>query len=365
MKLKNTSLAAALLTPVFLGMNPILGKVAYANGSDPFTVAALRTVVAVIMLWVVYFLFWRKYLYIYPIGLINCVAVGFVNGIGSLMYYNGLNLLDASVAQLLNGMYLVFVIMLTRIGGTRIGWKTILRGLIALVGLLLVTGGASGNATWLGVGLMLGNSILFAGTVVMSQRAMYDMPAQTVTFYVLTTMAVVVAMARVAYDLPVFVKDDVSANLTAFLAIVGLATTTSLSRLMMFIGVKGLGSIRTTLLAILEISTSITLAFIFLDESFTTIQWWGVGILFVTLLMPIDHVVPRSISPTAYWPDITRLQLWQAAFSHAFGDADKYSSQEIRKMQELFARDKYTTQDMRVVDLLVNDFPDAFGEKSD
>ena len=345
----NPGLLAALMTPIFLGMNPIFGKLAYNNGADPFTVAALRTVLAVLILGVVYLLFWRKYLYIYPLGLINCVAVGFVNGIGSLFYYNGLNLLDASVAQLLNGMYLIFVIILTRIGGDKIGWRTVLRVGVAIIGILLITGGIKGEATWLGIGLMMGNALLFAGTVVMSQRALHEMPAQTVTFYALLTMAIVVAMARVAYDLPIFIKDDVTANLNAMWAIGALAITTALSRLLMFLGVKGLGSVRTTFLAIFEMATSIAMAFLLLGESFTTIQWWGVGVLLVSMLIPVD-LVPKNVSPTSYWPDITRVQLWQVAFNHAFTDnLSKLSSQEMKTVQTLMQQDKYTTQEMIVV----------------
>lgn len=357
---KHTSLIAAISTPLFLGMNPIFGKFAFENGADPFTVAALRTVIAVLMLFVFYYVFWRKYLFIYPVGFINCVAVGTVNGIGSLMYYNGLHLLDASVAQLLNGMYLVFVIILTRIAGSaHFGWKTIGRVFIAVVGIFLITGGIGGEVSWLGVGLMLGNAILFAGTIVMSQRALYDMPAQTVTFYVLATMAVIVAMARVTYDLPIFTKSDFNANLTAMWAILGLATTTAISRLLIFLGVKGLGGIQTTLLAILEIATSVTLAFLLLGETFTTIQWYGVGVLFVSLLLPTD-ITPRDVSPTAYWPDLTRLQLMQVAFNRAF-HLDKGSTMEMEQLQELFSKqDKFTTQEMMTVqELFTQDMLEA------
>lgn len=357
---KHTSLIAAISTPLFLGMNPIFGKLAFENGADPFTVAALRTVIAVLVLFVFYYLFWRKYLFIYPVGFINCVAVGTVNGIGSLMYYNGLHLLDASVAQLLNGMYLVFVIILTRIAGSaHFGLKTISRVFIAVVGIFLITGGIGDEVSWLGVGLMLGNAILFAGTIVMSQRALYDMPAQTVTFYVLATMAVIVAMARVTYDLPVFTKTDFNANLTAMWAILGLATTTALSRLLIFLGVKGLGGVQTTLLAILEIATSVTLAFLLLGETFTTIQWYGVGVLFVSLLLPTD-ITPRDVSPTAYWPDLTRLQLMQVAFNRAF-HLDKGSTTEMEQLQELFSKqDKFTTQEMMTVqELFTQDMLEA------
>jgi drug/metabolite transporter (DMT)-like permease len=352
--ISRTGLSAALLTPVFLGVNPVLGKLAYRNGADPFTVAALRTVIAVVLLWLVYYLFWRSYLFIYPAGLMDCVAIGVVNGIGSLMYYNGLHLLDAAIAQLLNGMYLVFVLILTRIGGQQIGPRTIFRVGVSLIGVLLITGGIQGQASWLGVGLMLGNALLFAGTLVMSQRALYDMPAQTVTFYVLATMAVVVAMARVTYNLPLFSRDGEGATTVALWAILGLAVTTAVSRLLMFIGVKGLGSLQTTLLAVLEIAASITLAHLFLNESLATIQWWGVAVLSISLLMPTERLRPAHTSPTSYVPLLIRSRIMQAAFDQAFvhDQQDKYTTQELKAIRDLYNRGKYSTQELLVLDQL-------------
>lgn len=348
-------LTAALLTPIFLGLNPIFGKLALREGSDPFTVAALRTVIAVFVLWLFYFIFARRYLFIYPAGLMNCVAIGTVNGIGSLFYYNGLDLLDASIAQLLNGMYLVFVVILTRLGGQQVGPRTILRVLVAVFGVILLTGGIEGAANWLGIGLMLGNALLFAGTVVMSQRALYDMPAQTVAFYVLATMALVVVLARFAYNIPL-VTGESGLSFAAFWPILALATTTAASRLLMFIGVKGLGSLQTTLLAVLEIAASLTFAFILLNESLTTIQWYGVAVLAVSLLMPTEKLTPNQ-APTSYAPLLVRTRLMQAAFEEAFlpDKGKKLSTDEIEKVRQIYNREKYTTMELIAVEEILSD----------
>jgi len=124
------SLTAALLSPFFLGLAPVFGKLALEGGSDPFTVAAVRTSLAALLLWILYLVRWRKYIFIYTAGFMGCAVVGCVNGIGSLMYYNGLSRLDASVSQLLNGTYLVFVVLMARLGGQSVSWRTILRGVL-------------------------------------------------------------------------------------------------------------------------------------------------------------------------------------------------------------------------------------------
>jgi drug/metabolite transporter (DMT)-like permease len=313
---RRSSLMAALLSPMFLGMAPVFGKLALRGGSDPFTVAAIRTALAAGLLWILYLLFWRKYIYIYTAGFLECAVVGVVNGIGSLMYYNGLYRLDASVGQLLNGTYLVYVVLLARIGGQSLSWRTGSRILVALFGLLLLTGGLGTQINWLGVGLMLGNALLFAGTVVLSQRVLWEMPAQTFTLYVMTVMAVVVTMARAAYHLRWLPQTD-----EAMWAILALTVSTALSRLTLFAGIKYLGSLQTTLLAVTELAVAMGLSFLFLGESLTVIQWVGVAAFVLSLLLQghrlSSHAPPGSIS----MPNMAGIAFQQIAFTHAFGDS--------------------------------------------
>ncbi|RME39715.1 MAG: hypothetical protein D6793_00705, partial [Thermoflexia bacterium] len=92
-----------VLSTFFLGWAPILGKFAYVHGVTPFTLASLRTLLAVLLLWLWYLLFWRDRLRrITWQELLGCLAVGAVNGVGSLLYYSGLSRLDASRASFLN-----------------------------------------------------------------------------------------------------------------------------------------------------------------------------------------------------------------------------------------------------------------------
>ncbi len=49
--------ASTVLASFFLGWAPILGKFAYRGGVTPFTLAAFRTVVAALFLWLVFILF--------------------------------------------------------------------------------------------------------------------------------------------------------------------------------------------------------------------------------------------------------------------------------------------------------------------
>src|SRR3990170_1947480 len=93
---------AALLSAVVLGLAPIFGKQAMLANVPWQSVVMLRTVIAAATLWSVYALHkaWRPYFYIYPVGFVGCMLAGLINGLGSLMYYNGLNRLDAAPVEL-------------------------------------------------------------------------------------------------------------------------------------------------------------------------------------------------------------------------------------------------------------------------
>lgn len=307
---------AAFMTPIFLGMAPIFGKLAINAGADSFTVAAWRTVVSVLILWILYALFLRRFIYIYPAGLLGCVVIGIVNGIGSLFYYGGLGLLDASLSQLLNGTYLIFVVLLERIGGERLEPRLIVRIALTSVALIILTGFGSKPINWLGVGLMLANAIMFAGTFILSQYVLYEMPAPTVALYVLTTMAVLVTMVWVAVGKPMTPQVAAMAVQPIFI----LGVTTAASRLSLFSGVKFLGSLQTAILALAEIGVALALAFFVLGDRLTGPQLVGVGVLIASILLirPKD-MLPRGINPNRLISNIADLQYQWIAFDQAFG----------------------------------------------
>jgi drug/metabolite transporter (DMT)-like permease len=78
------------------------------------------------------------------------------------------------------------------------------------------------------------------------------------------------------------VGDVTVAGLTPMAA---LATITVLSRLLMFMGVKQLGSIQTALLGVTEILVAVFLAIVTLGEQLVLRQWIGALILVASLLL--------------------------------------------------------------------------------
>ncbi|MFN8375875.1 MAG: DMT family transporter [Anaerolineae bacterium] len=320
-------LIPVLGTPFFLGLAPIFGKLAYSAGADSFGVAALRTIVAVALMWTVYLIFFRRYVYIYPAGLLGCVVIGVINGIGSLFYYGGLTYLDASLVQLLNGMYLPMAVLLSHLGGQRVQRRTLIRVLLAVCALIILTGFGTKPMNWLGVGLMLGSALMFAGTFMFSQYVLYEMPAPTGALYILTTMGVVVTVVW----LSVGAQMTLNTLEGALLPITLLGVSTALSRLAMFAGVKLRGSVETAVTAIAEIGVALVLAGIVLQEQLSLLQWAGVGLLTISiLLIRRNDLLPHGYNPSALLiSNMASVQFQRIAFHRAFGTHEQDNEQGV------------------------------------
>lgn len=280
-----------LLSPVFLGIIPILAKVAYAAGVNVLTVVAFRTVIAAVFLWLGMLLFKRQLIRSSLPAIVGSMIAGAINGLGSIFFYTSLTRIDASLGQLVNISYLVFVTVFLRLAGQTISLLTVARTLLTIGAIYLLTRGGAGPADWLGVGMMLFAAITYAIQLVLSQRIMLDIPAPTMTLYAITAMAVVVTIAWL------ITPDDLGLVSAAGWQAIGLmALVTALSRLTLFLGVKAMGSIQTALLGVSEVVVTIAIAAVFLGERLTWVQWVGAAVLLVSIfLVRFEKEVPRFI----------------------------------------------------------------------
>ena len=282
----------ALLSPIFLGLIPIFAKIAYNEGGDVLTVVAFRTIIAAGIMWAGMLLFKRNLIRSSLPAVASSLFAGAINGIGSLFFYASLTHIDASVGQLVNISYLVFVTMFLRIAGQAISWLTISRVGLTIFALFLLTQGGQGRSDRIGVAMMVIAALTFAIQLVLSQRIMLDIPAQTMTLYAISAMAIVVSLAWLVAP-----KQDVSVITTAgWRAVVLMGLATAMSRLALFMGVKNLGSIQTALLGVFEIVVTIGLAAVLLNESLTWAQWLGAAVLMLSIfLVRFEREVPRFV----------------------------------------------------------------------
>jgi drug/metabolite transporter (DMT)-like permease len=270
---------STLASALFLGLAPVLGKAAIDFGFSPLFVVAFRTSLAALMLFIIVALFNRKYLYIFPAGLLGCFLAGTINGAGSILYYLSLSHLTASIGQLIYSIYPLFVALWLILDNQLPSRLTIIRMGLALFAIILLTYSEMSQTDVLGVILMLGASALYALHIPINQRVLYEIPAPTVTLYTLLAMSVVVVPVFLLFDrrLPV--------SGVHFGPLVGLTLVTFFSRLTLFLGVKHLGGLQAAILGLAELFITILASYLFLGEQLNYVQWIGAITLGVSLLL--------------------------------------------------------------------------------
>jgi drug/metabolite transporter (DMT)-like permease len=293
-------ITTTLLSTLFAGLAPIFGKLAYQANVSPAALVALRTALAASLLWVLYLLFWRRYISIDRHNLVGCIGMGLANGIGSLLYYNGLSRVDASLAHLLYSMYPFWVFIFLSAAGHPVSRLSLLRLAMALASVFLLTWQGAGLVDPLGVTLMISAGALYGFHLVLGQWTLADVDSRTVTLYGLTTMAVVV-------NIPFLLQGAPGAPIPAagWTAIVLLAVfPTALARLLVFAGLRSLGGFQTALLGLAEPLVAVILAFVILGESFTLQQWGGAALFAVSVLLIRRDTGLQIVDEEVWWDEL-------------------------------------------------------------
>ncbi len=293
---RNSGITSALASALFLGLSPIFGKQAILLGLDPLAVVAMRTALAALLLVGVMAVFQRRYLYIYPVGLVGCLLAGGINGLGSLFYYSALSRIDAGVGHLIYSLYPIFVAFWMLLDRQRPSRLTLLRIGLAFLAIVLLTQAGTNGLDLSGVLMMLVASILYALHLPINQRVLYDIPAPTVTLYTLIAMSAVVVPA---FFLAGTWAPPEDANIWGPLG--GITLATFFSRLTLFIGVKKLGGLQTAILGLGELLVTISLATVWLGETLNAQQWVGAACLAFSILLVNADKEPPPTRATGGW----------------------------------------------------------------
>jgi drug/metabolite transporter (DMT)-like permease len=287
-------ISAALGSALFLGLAPVFGRQAILAGIPSLAVVAIRTVSATLLLLLVTAIFFRRYLYIYPAGLLGCLMAGWINGVGSLFYYFALSRINANLGQMLYSLYPLFLALWLALDRQLPNRLTLMRLCLALPAIILLAKTDHSPVDLLGVGAMLVASMLYALHLPFNQRVLYDMPPQTVTLYTLLAMSSVVVPPFLLagpggiggfIDLTRGMSVSTADILGLCSPLIGLTLVTFFSRLMLFTGVKHLGGMQTALLGLGELLVTLVFAHFWLQESFSLTQWLGAILLVATLML--------------------------------------------------------------------------------
>ena len=286
---KTIGIIAAASSAILLGLTPILGKISLQLGFSPLFIVTFRSILATVLVFLFLFIFNRSFLRIYSLGLIGCILAGAVNGLGSILFYSALSLLDASIGQLLYSFYPLMVAFWLLLDRQTLPRLTIVRLSISIFGAVLLIGASAKGVSIQGAVMMLGAAALYGLHLIINQKVLYEAPTPTVTFYTLLSMAVTVSIFYLVFDRKI---PPSTANLQP---VIILGVITALSRVLLFLGVKKIGGMETALLGLGELLVTVLAAQIFLGETLTGIQWFGAGLLLLSLiLVGFDRLPPQK-----------------------------------------------------------------------
>jgi len=286
---------AALSSALFLGTAPVFGKLAINGGFSPYSVIAIRTTLAALLILVVMAFRMRAFFYIYPVGLFGCFLAGAVNGLGSILYYTALSRVDAGVGHMLYSLYPLFVALWLLLDRQTITRLTVVRLCITFPAIFLLLTPGENTVDLTGTLMMLGSAILYALHILINQRILYEAPAPTVTLYTLLAMAVTV---DAAYFLT---KSSLPVLSRIWWPVLAMALITFFSRLALFMGIKHLGGLQTALLGLAELLVTVILAQVWLGEHLSAIQWLGALLLSLSLVMVgFDRITPNKRSKSGW-----------------------------------------------------------------
>ena len=219
---------------------------------------------------------------------------------------------------MLYSFYPVFIALILMIERQPITSLTKLRLTIGLPAVfLIVQAGGHETVDLVGVGFMLASAILYAMHLTINQRVLFEVPAPTVALYTLLAMSFTVMSIYAIFDraLP---------GLTVpWWPVLALAAITSLSRVLLFLGVKHLGGMQTALLGLSELLIAIFISQVWLGERLGIMQWFGAALLAISLfLVGFDKFSPEARRPMVWsnWlntPGQAQLSSKQAAEIHA------------------------------------------------
>jgi drug/metabolite transporter (DMT)-like permease len=286
---KLIGILAAAGSAFFLGLTPIFGKISLQFGFSPLFIVTFRSILATILVFLFLLIIDRNYLRIYSLGLFGCAIAGFINGVGSILFYSALSFLDASIGQLLYSFYPLMVAFWLLLDRQPITKLTILRLFISIMGAVLLISASTQKVSIQGAVMMIGAAALYGLHLIINQKVLYEAPTPTVTFYTLLSMSATVSLAYILFD---FKIPPVSPILWP---VIMLGIITAASRVTLFLGIKNLGGMQTALLGLGELLVTVLTAQIFLNETLTPLQWVGAILLLISLiLVGFDKLPPQK-----------------------------------------------------------------------
>ena len=278
-----------LLSAVLFGMMPLLAKIAYAHGSNAYTVAFGRFLFGSIMLLVMIFLLPGCSVKIHKKHMLELLKLSVSYALMPILLYTSYQYIDSGMATTLHFTYPVTVMLILVIFyKNRIERKQAICAILCLIGLSLLLSPDS-QPSLLGILLSVGSGIIYAVYIVfLGKSTAKELHPLTLAFWLALFSAVEIGVIALVGRNLVFSLDGIG-----WAAEAGMALFTTVFALVLF--QRGLflcGEVKASLLSTFEPLTGILIGVIVFRETMTLNKILGMtGILVsaVILVLPLGQ----------------------------------------------------------------------------
>lgn len=276
---------------VFLmSLAPIVVKFGLRQEMDPIPLLTIRFWLAALVLWAVFFLFDRSAIRLERKHFFPLIAAAAVFAASYALYYLALLYIDVSVDHMLGAVNPAIVLFLLFLDGRKIGWNSLVRLVLVLIGLYLLVG-PTGNVNPMGIALGLSFTVFYGAFLFIVEKWLGEVPSKTVTLYVDTLVALFLAGF---YIFQYRTWQPITGEGWGIIAFTGILST-ALAHFFYVSSVKVIGSGETALINPFETVFTVTWAIIFLGERLSTWQWaGGLLILASAFLIGRQIAVPKA-----------------------------------------------------------------------
>ena len=256
----------------------ILIKVVYGSGMDVMTLITLRGVLAVAFLWT-----WLRSRPqrsgIRRGSALIALALGLLFGLTMFGLLQAIALLPVSIAILAYFVYpLLTGIVGAAAGVDRLGWRALLTGLVAFLGLALMLGEGFMDLSMLGLACAFVAAIGRVVSLILTRAYLNGTDARVTTWYSMvpsTLMFLIALLYMGAWSLP-----TTGAGWAAFL---GVSCCSTLSTLLIYMSTNRIGPFRTALVMNLEPMVTTLASILLLGEVLSSVQAVGAAVMVVSL----------------------------------------------------------------------------------
>lgn len=303
-------LVLALAAAVFFGTSGVLARGLIDAGWTPGAAVTARVWVAAILLFIPGLLAMRGHWHklrpnLLLIGMYGVLAVGATQ----LFYFQAVALMDVGVSLLIEYMSPVLVVLFMWVRHKqRPTRKTVLGGLIAIFGLILVLDLFTGSASVhpLGVLFALGATVGSASYFILSAQRDNALPPLSLAAFGLLAGAIVLTLACVAGILPFAANTNDVTFLTGgvpwWVPLLGIGVIAgALAYVFGIVSTRMLGSRLAAFVALSEVVAAVIFGWVMLGQVPTTMQFLGgaailIGVVLVKLGEPAEDA-EQQINP--------------------------------------------------------------------